>query len=104
MCAQLGQGFLVGAEIHDVLVGHLVLEVGLTVEVLGLDVADALPARGRQQHQVCREKLLLSNLDDVAHADILPGLSLELLGLLVKYSGLGIVLEIVCLVALYVFK
>ena len=86
------------------ILGHdLVLEVGLTIEVLGLHVADALVLRAPHDNHVCREKFVLICLDKVADLNVAPADLLPLSSTLVELGAQGIVFNCIFLVAAVVF-
>jgi len=49
-----------------------VLQICLSIQVLGLDEADVFGRRRAQQEQVCWEKLILVYFDNLASFDLLP--------------------------------
>jgi hypothetical protein len=53
------------------------LQVGLTVQVLGLNVADAFSPRGVEEHQISWEKLILEHFYNAADTHFFPWLLLK---------------------------
>ena len=88
----------------EVLVGDLVLEVGLSIQVLGLDVAQALALAALAQHHVRREELIAVHLHDVPYLDLLPGALLEVGGLLIVDESFLRVFLVVALMSLVVLE
>lgn len=48
------------------------LQVGLSVQVRSLDMAQAVRVTGRQQQNVRRYDLIAAKVDEVAHSDFFP--------------------------------
>lgn len=48
------------------------LEVGLSIQCGGLNVAQAVRVTGAQQQNISREDLVTSQLDEVSHPHLLP--------------------------------
>ncbi len=86
VAAQRGRGAGRG-ELGGVGRGLLDLEVGLAVQVGGLDVAQAFGLGAREEHEVGGEELVVLDADDVADADVPPSARLKGAGARVEHVG-----------------
>jgi len=73
----------VEAEVNELFDALLVLEIGLSIEVLGLDVAKAFGGRAVEQDQVRWEVLVPAYFDDHAYMELFPLQLLEVSALVV---------------------
>lgn len=64
----------------DDLFGNLMFKIGLTVEVLGLHVADTLRLRAAAKDHIGREELIALYFDDVADFNLVPLAGVEPVG------------------------
>lgn len=80
------------------------LEVGLTVQVLGFDVGDTFRRGAVQQNQISWEELILLCLDNHTDLEVLPLHLRELTRVRVAHEHLPVVLEVVRLVSLHVLE
>lgn len=84
---------------HGLLLGITRLEVGLAVEVDGLDVGNSGRVAGGEEDHVTGDALVGEYLEDLADSDLLPSLGEESAGLRVEHRGSAVVLDAVRSVA-----
>ena len=79
---------------------RFVLEVGLSVQVLRLDVSQATGVAWLNQYQVGGEVLVLADLHDLAYPQIFPGVQHKIAVFFLKSQHLPRILNVVSLVSL----
>lgn len=85
-------------------VGLLGFQIGLSVQILRLNIADSFWIAGLKKHKVARNKLILLNLDNFSDSNILPVLLLESLALEVILESFSPILFVIIFVSLAVFE
>ena len=81
----------------------LVLEIGLSIKILGFDIADTLIFSASHHNHVSWEELVLVGLYEVAHFDVTPTDSFKPVSVPVVAVAQSIVLDCVLAVATVVF-
>ena len=86
------------------LLGHIfVLKVGLSIQILGLDIADAIWSRRMQENHIRGEEIILFHANDGSNRDVLPLDLLKLQGCPIPDLSYRFILLSVRLVTLSVF-
>lgn len=94
----------------DLLNGTLMLQVGLTIQVLGFNIAEPAIVAGFDENEVCREELIRFDAHYIAYSQILPlviekvfvGVTFCLC--LISLDDCSCIFHIICSMPFHIFK